>query len=1184
MTAKRSPSSSQLYGRWRFIVILEQRSTTRCGIVSFVVFGAKRSKGSCSLKATSPSRKQWRSPCPRRQPRATHQRWAQASTWDPRGQLRAKQRQQAWIEFRLTRGHAAAAHTNIRVDLLAQERVGTLRVIRGRENVVTGVETKDTSLRTAHTRTKPAIPAVSEAICQAHVEAKTPRSPSNALRRWWSTWSNRSPFLKRNQLTHRHSMATVFSTLAVGPPNKLERQQRLSCCHLPWTVRRWKWNWTLAPPSRWWWSSSGIVFLHAPLWLPRPSLSARTQASTSMSTAKQPFALATQGRNTHCHWWSWMERAQLSSDETGCRPSSSTGLKSSRWLLRLVTQTSPLATPKSLPKAWARCRPRRNFRWATMRSRSFSSHVPFPMLYVQRLATNWTDWRLQESWNRFPSAIGPRLSCVSGRATALFVCVATTKSPSTQLWVWISTPSTSRRAFTQPGRRHRLLRPRHDECIPADGVSRGLSCVHHDQHGSWTVPVHAPTFRHCIRSGNLPTSHGSDHTRIARGGGLHWWHSRHWSHPSRARQQPERPDATTPGEWSTTLPREVQAQPVIGGVPRFPHRRRRCPRRNIEGSSRPSGAGAEGYLAAPIFPWPDQLPCEVHQESEHDAAPSVRAAETWHPMEVVRALSESLRRRKERLSKPRCLGALRPQVARATCHRCLTLWRWCCAHACHARWSGTPCCVCLPRSQSKRAELLSAGPRGPRDNLRCEEVSHVPVWPTFHPDHRPQASNLHLQPHKRHTIDGSGSPATVVHRSGLLRLRHRVPVVCQQRQCGRNVTPTPGPGRRRLVRHGRRDLPHACRVYTARHGYPTGYRHSAWSDPCPGAPLDTLRLAFDATQRDVPAVQSSTARVIDRRRMPPMGSSGGCTCRPSSRRSSDAARTAPWHVSDESDCAQPCVVAVPGYRYRRAGPILLTLPTGPAGAHEGSAFSMGASSSSLATAPHWLRRARRSVVFPPRWRLFEMARDRAHDEDNYVSNHHSFAPHIFDARITRSYCIRQWPPVYLWWIQHVPGGKRHSTHPQLTVSSGFQRRRGTSSPVLQVCDEKERDLTEHRTQGHSFSSCYTAALRTPQPPGHPASSWCHAVCAHEWIYSIRNWGRMSSANKTGNAVRTTHGQQCNVTYRKPGQDFAWFKSCCLTLFYPDHFVQRSTKLLFLLFVLKNKRSVKATSSDSALVW
>ena len=37
-------------------------------------------------------------------------------------------------------------------------------------------------------------------------------------------------------------------------------------------------------------------------------------------------------------------------------------------------------------------------------------------------------------------------------------------------------------------------------------------------------------------------------------------------------------------------------------------------------------------------------------------------------------------------------------------------------------------------------------------------------------------------------------------------------------------------------------------------------------------------------------------------------------------------------------------------------------------------------------------------------------------------------------------------------------------------------------------------------------------------------------------------------------------------------------------FYPDQFVQRSTKLLFLLFVLKNKRSVKATSSDSALVW
>ena len=37
-------------------------------------------------------------------------------------------------------------------------------------------------------------------------------------------------------------------------------------------------------------------------------------------------------------------------------------------------------------------------------------------------------------------------------------------------------------------------------------------------------------------------------------------------------------------------------------------------------------------------------------------------------------------------------------------------------------------------------------------------------------------------------------------------------------------------------------------------------------------------------------------------------------------------------------------------------------------------------------------------------------------------------------------------------------------------------------------------------------------------------------------------------------------------------------------FFPDHFVQRSIKLLFLLFVLKNKQSVKATSSDSALDW
>ena len=60
----------------------------------------------------------------------------------------------------------------------------------------------------------------------------------------------------------------------------------------------------------------------------------------------------------------------------------------------------------------------------------------------------------------------------------------------------------------------------------------------------------------------------------------------------------------------------------------------------------------------------------------------------------------------------------------------------------------------------------------------------------------------------------------------------------------------------------------------------------------------------------------------------------------------------------------------------------------------------------------------------------------------------------------------------------------------------------------------------------------------------------------------------------------THGQQCNVTYRKP-------HTFCLTLFYlilPDHFVQRSIKLRFLLFFLKNERSVQATSSDSALVW
>ena len=44
----------------------------------------------------------------------------------------------------------------------------------------------------------------------------------------------------------------------------------------------------------------------------------------------------------------------------------------------------------------------------------------------------------------------------------------------------------------------------------------------------------------------------------------------------------------------------------------------------------------------------------------------------------------------------------------------------------------------------------------------------------------------------------------------------------------------------------------------------------------------------------------------------------------------------------------------------------------------------------------------------------------------------------------------------------------------------------------------------------------------------------------------------------------THGQQCNVTYKQP-------HTFCLTLFYlilPDHFVQRSIKLLVLLFFSK----------------
>ena len=46
--------------------------------------------------------------------------------------------------------------------------------------------------------------------------------------------------------------------------------------------------------------------------------------------------------------------------------------------------------------------------------------------------------------------------------------------------------------------------------------------------------------------------------------------------------------------------------------------------------------------------------------------------------------------------------------------------------------------------------------------------------------------------------------------------------------------------------------------------------------------------------------------------------------------------------------------------------------------------------------------------------------------------------------------------------------------------------------------------------------------------------------------------------------RVSHGQQCNVTYRKP-------HTFCLTVFYlilPDQFVQKSIKLLFLLFFSK----------------
>ena len=58
----------------------------------------------------------------------------------------------------------------------------------------------------------------------------------------------------------------------------------------------------------------------------------------------------------------------------------------------------------------------------------------------------------------------------------------------------------------------------------------------------------------------------------------------------------------------------------------------------------------------------------------------------------------------------------------------------------------------------------------------------------------------------------------------------------------------------------------------------------------------------------------------------------------------------------------------------------------------------------------------------------------------------------------------------------------------------------------------------------------------------------------------------------------------NVTYKKPQWDLPGSNRVVSHFFYPDHIVQRSIKLLFWLFFLKNERSVKATSSDSALLW
>ena len=49
--------------------------------------------------------------------------------------------------------------------------------------------------------------------------------------------------------------------------------------------------------------------------------------------------------------------------------------------------------------------------------------------------------------------------------------------------------------------------------------------------------------------------------------------------------------------------------------------------------------------------------------------------------------------------------------------------------------------------------------------------------------------------------------------------------------------------------------------------------------------------------------------------------------------------------------------------------------------------------------------------------------------------------------------------------------------------------------------------------------------------------------------------RLCTSALDSGGVTDMHGQQCNITYRNQDEtQLAWFKSCCLTLFYPDHFI------------------------------